>query len=79
MIFFQLKLQVVTPDIVIITEILPKSPKSTVSSPLLTLPGYSLYVNFDPDNYTPVTSQIHGVGIFVSEKLQAKIKYFSVI
>ena len=40
------------------------------------LPGYSLYVNFDPDNYTPVTSQIRGVGIFVSEKLQANQVFF---
>jgi len=59
------------PDIVIITEILPKSPNSTITSPLVAFPGYSLYVNFDPDNYAPVTSQIRGVGIFVSEKLQA--------
>ena len=39
------------PDIIIITELLPKSPNSTVSSALLALPGYSLYVNFDPDTY----------------------------
>ena len=65
------------PDIIIITELLPKSPNSTVSSALLVLPGYSLYVNFDPDTYTPVTSHIRGVGIFVSEKMQAHQLFFT--
>ena len=65
------------PDIIIITELLPKSPNSTVSSALLALPGYSLYVNFDPNTYTPVTSHIRGVGIFVSEKRQAHQVFFT--
>jgi len=46
------------------------------SSPLLVLSGYSLYVNFDLDNYTPVISHIHVVGILVLEKLQANQLFF---
>ena len=34
------------PDIIIITEILPKAP-SIMSDSLLPLPGYTLYFNFD--------------------------------
>ena len=64
------------PDIINITAILLKSPNSTISSFLLALPDYSLYVNFDPDNYTPVTSQIFDIEILGSEKLQAKSSIF---
>jgi len=55
---------------------LPKSQNCIISLDLLALPGYSLYVNFDPDSYTPVTSHMHGVRIFVSEKLKAHQVFF---
>jgi len=60
-----------TPDIIIITEMLPKAPDAVVNSSLFALPGYTLYLNFDPDNYNPAISDIRGVGIFVSRKLQS--------
>ena len=56
------------PDIIIITEMLPNS---IISSALFALPGYFLYLHFDPNNYNPVTSHIHGVGIFISKMLLA--------
>jgi len=58
----------IPPDIIMITEMLPKSSNTVINSSLLVLPGYSLYLNFDPDNYSPLLSNIRGVGIFVSNK-----------
>ena len=31
--------------------------------------GYSLYLNFNPDNQNPLSNNIRGVGIFASNKL----------
>ena len=56
-----------TPDVIIITEKLPKTPSAIVNSSLFVLPGYLLYLNFDPDNYDPTISDKRGVGIFVSK------------
>ena len=60
-----------SPNIIVITEMLPKAPSSIISSSLFALPGYSLYANFDPDNYSPLSTNIRGVGIFVSNKLES--------
>ena len=59
-----------SPNIIVITEMLSKAPSSIISSSLFALPGYSLYTNFDPDNYSPLSTNIRGVGIFVSNKLE---------
>ena len=56
---------------------LPKSPNSVTTSALFALPGYFLYTNFDPDNHAAVISHIHGVGIFVSKRLQARQVFFN--
>jgi len=66
-----------TPDIIIITEMLPKAPGAVVNSSLFALPGYTLYLNFDPDNYDPAISDICGVGNFVSRKLQSNQVFFN--
>ena len=50
---------------------LPKAPSAIISSTLFALPGYFLYTNFDPDNYSPLLSKIRGVGIFVSNNLNS--------
>ena len=39
-----------TPDIILISEMLPKAPNVVMNLSLFTLPGYSLYLNFDSDN-----------------------------
>ena len=54
-----------TPDIIVITEMLPKAPNVIISLSLFALSGYSLFANFDPDNYDPAASDTRGVGIFV--------------
>ena len=60
-----------TPDIIVISEMLPKAPQAVINLSLITLPGYHNYLNFDPDNYNPTLTNIRGVGIFVHHKLQA--------
>jgi len=54
------------PDIILITEILPKAYCNPLTSARLSLNGYSSVFNFDPDR-TP-TSSIHGDGIYVYKK-----------
>ena len=39
------------PDIILISEILPKSHCNTISSSRLLLNGYNMLFNFDPDGY----------------------------
>jgi len=61
----------ISPDIIVITEMLPKAPSAIISSTLFALPGYFLYTNFDPDNYSPLLTKRHGVRIFVSKILNS--------
>ena len=56
---------------------LPKAPNVIISSSLFALSGYSLFLNFDPDNDDPAASDTRGVGIFVSIQLQATQVYFN--
>ena len=58
------------PDIIFICEILPKASNAVVSLALIALPGYHCYLNFDPNNYDPTSSNLRGVGIFVHNKFQ---------
>jgi len=39
------------PDIIMISEILPKSPNAIINFSQIAIPGYYTYLNFDPDNY----------------------------
>jgi len=56
------------PDIILISEILPKSHCNTTSSSRLSLNGYTMKFNFDPDGCQPAIS-ICGVGIYVSKRI----------
>jgi len=56
------------PDLILITEILPKRSVNSISSARLSLDGYQAFFNFNPDSLqTPLTTR--GVGIYVSSKL----------
>ena len=59
------------PDLILITEILPKVHNCSIHSTLFALPGYTLYLNFNSDSHDSPLSGIRGVGIFVSSKIQA--------
>lgn len=53
----------------LITEILSKYPNVIVSRFHLALPGYSMFLNFDPDVASSYASDIRGAAIIVSDKL----------
>ena len=59
------------PDVILITEVLPKVHSQFVTKARLSLMGYSIFTNFDfqsPSAY----HGIRGVAIYVSHKLSAK-------
>jgi len=58
------------PDIIIITEILPKAP-SFVSDALLSLPGYTSYFNFNCGSVQSSSTRQRGVGIYITDTLSA--------
>jgi len=64
------------PDIILISEILPKSHCNTISSSRLSLNGYNMFFNFDPDGCQPATS-IRGVGIYVSKRITVSEYHFT--
>ena len=59
------------PDLKLITEILPKYHLYCINKASLMIPGYLLYLNFDPDSDITPILDIHGVGIFISNALSA--------
>ena len=50
------------PDIILISDVLPKSYCNTISSSRLSLHDYNMFFNFDPDGGQPTTNT-RGVGI----------------
>ena len=64
------------PELIIITEILPKSHCISLSAARLSLPGYQAYFNFDPHSQQSLQHR-RGVGIYVSNKLSASEVHFN--
>jgi len=64
-----------SPDLIVIFEILPKVSNCIIHPALFSLPGYSLYFNFNPDCDSPPID-ICGVGIFISQKMHASQVFF---
>ena len=56
------------PDLILISEILPKRCVNSLSAARLALDGYQSFFNFDPDSQQTPQSK-RGVGIYVSNKL----------
>ena len=59
------------PDIIFITECLPKIRGATFSSQLLSLPGYTLFTSFDPEDRPMMAQGIRGICIYVVDGIQA--------
>ena len=59
------------PDVVLITEVIPKAQLQPIESARLMLPGYQMYVNFDPSNSNLGPSGLRGICIYVSNVLQS--------
>ena len=59
------------PDVLLLTEVIPKAQVDPISPALLSIPGYSLYLNFDPSAPRLGASGIRGVAIYVKNMLRA--------
>ena len=59
------------PDLILITEVIPKKQVKAITDQLLDIDGYTPYYNFDPNNSNLGTSGIRGVAIYVKETLNA--------
>ena len=62
------------PDNILISKVLPKSHCNTVSSSRLSLNGYNVFLNFNPDSCQPNTNT-HGVSIYLSKRMPVS-EYF---
>ena len=60
------------PDLILITEILPKYHLYCIKKTSLMIPGYSLYLNFDLDSDITPILDIRGVEIFISNTVYVK-------
>ena len=61
------------PDIIIITEVIPKAQKHPIHEPLLNLPGFEKFTNFKFTEENLGASGKRGVAIYVNEKLDTEI------
>jgi len=66
-------LAIKNPDLILISEILPKAPNPIIHSALFAIPRYFLYLNFDPD----CISNIRGVSLFISQSITASQVIFN--
>ena len=59
------------PDIIVITEVIPKAQEQPITRARLKLNGYHEIVNFDPDSFNLGRSGKRGIIIFTKENLKA--------
>ena len=65
------------PDILILIEVIPKAQSNPITFSRLTLPGYFIHVNFDPDQANLGSSHMWGICIYTSHYLKAVEVHFS--
>ena len=59
------------PDIIMITEVIPKAQVLPIPQARLAIPGYSMYLNFEADMTDLGNLGIRGVAIFIKENIGA--------
>ena len=59
------------PDLILVTEVIPKAQVLPIAPALLALPNYSLYTSFDPTESNLGESGRRGIGIYVREALSS--------
>ena len=64
------------PDIILLNEVIPKAQALPLSVALLSIPGYEMYLNFDPNASGLGSGGIRGIGIFLNCSLRAREIYF---
>ena len=52
------------PDILVITEVIPKAQEHAITRAILKLPGYNEFFNFDPDVIIPRQCKKRGIAIY---------------
>ena len=65
------------PDLILITEVIPKAQKHPISPALVALPGYMMYWNFDLSSNNLGRSEARGIGIYVREHINASPVVFN--
>ena len=60
------------PDIIMITEMIPKAQINPILMPLLDIPGYYMYANFDNEEVRLGASGIRGVAIYTKYELSVR-------
>ena len=53
------------PDIILLTEVIPKAQVNPISMAVLSLPSYTMYLNFDPSSANLGSGGSRGICIFV--------------
>ena len=61
----------IEPDLILLTEVIPKAQTNPLSVATLSIPGYTMYLNFCPDHSNLGKGGCRGICIFVSSSLQA--------
>ena len=59
------------PDLMMITEVIPKAQKNPISDVQLKIDGYKVYKNFKNDEYDLGASGMRGVALYVKNDLQS--------
>ena len=67
------------PDLILISELLPKNCSVFINISNFMIPGYSLYLNFDSTADTSTTLGIRGVGIFVCKRFRLYKSFLKIL
>ena len=59
------------PDIILLTEVIPKAQRHPIDLAIISIPEYILHVNFDPNRTGLGPSGKRGIGIYTSNRLRA--------
>ena len=65
------------PDLILLTEVIPKAQVTPISPAQLSLPGYAMYSNFDLSHRGLGASGSRGICIYVAERLKVSEVTFS--
>ena len=60
-----------SPDLILLTEVIPKAQSKPIPEALLALSDYSMYCNFNPQDSSLGSSGMRGISIYVHKSLQA--------
>ena len=65
------------PDVILLTEVIPKAQHIPINPVLLSIPGFTMYSNFNPDQSDLGASGSRGICIYVRSDLQVMQEEFS--